>query len=155
MKKRFNILLVEDNRMEVELTLNAFQEINLNCKVHTVDNGEKALDFILGRGDFGDRNRYPLPDLILLDLKLPGISGHEVVQQVKRTEGVNRIPIIVLTSSMERSDLITCYEYGANSYLVKPVSFESFLEVIRKINDYWLSLNVSAPKVEPAGVKSE
>ena len=138
-----NILLVEDNKMDEILTLDAFNEAHLKNNVRVVRNGEDALEYMLGEGKFMDRNAYPLPDLILLDLKLPGISGHEVLAKLKATPNVRRIPVIILTSSKEEVDLISSYDLGVNSYLVKPVSFEGFLSVVRQIENYWLSLNVS------------
>ena len=141
-----HILLVEDNRMDVELTLDAFRQARLENNIQVVYDGQAALDYLLGKHEYADRSKYPLPDLILLDLKLPGIDGHEVLQHIKKTEVLKRIPAIILTSSNEEGDLILSYDNGANSYLVKPVSFEGFLEVVRKVTDYWLSLNVGPPK---------
>ena len=142
------ILLVEDNRMDVELTLDAFQEVRLMNPVQVAPNGQEALDYLFGRGKYADRETYPLPRLILLDLKLPGIDGFEVLRQVKSTPVLKRLPIIILTSSKDEGDRILSYDSGANSYLVKPVSFEGFLNVIRQIKGYWLSLNVEPPLEE-------
>jgi CheY-like chemotaxis protein len=136
-----NILLVEDNKMDEVLTLDAFNEARLQNDVHVVRNGEKALNYLLGEGEYADRDVYPLPDLILLDIKLPGITGHEVLAKIKKTPGVKRIPVIVLTSSKEEADLELSYDLGVNSYLVKPVSFDGFLSVVRQINTYWFELN--------------
>jgi two-component system response regulator len=141
--KPANILLVEDNQMEVVLTLDAFQEACLDNKVQVVRNGEYALKYVLGEDEYADRKKYPLPDLILLDLKLPGISGHDVLARLKSTPTLKRIPIVVLTSSKEEGDLEMSYDRGANSYLVKPITFDGFLETVREIGKYWLSLNVS------------
>ena len=143
------ILLVEDNRMDVELTLDAFQEVRLMNPVQVAPNGQEALDYLFGRGKYADRETYPLPRLILLDLKLPGIDGFEVLRQVKSTPVLKRLPIIILTSSKDEGDRILSYDSGANSYLVKPVSFEGFLNVIRQIKGYWLSLNVEPPLEGP------
>jgi two-component system, response regulator len=139
------ILLVEDNRMDIELTLDAFREAKLSNKIQVVNNGQEALDYLFAEGSFSDRNTYPLPDLVLLDLKLPGIDGFEVLRKVKSTPVLKRLPIIILTSSKEEGDRALSYDIGANSYLVKPVSFQGFLEVIYKIKDYWLTLNVNPP----------
>jgi CheY-like chemotaxis protein len=141
--KPANILLVEDNQMDVVLTLDAFQEACLDNKVQVVRNGEYALKYVLGEDEYADRKKYPLPDLILLDLKLPGISGHDVLARLKSTPTLKRIPIVVLTSSKEEGDLEMSYDRGANSYLVKPITFDGFLETVREIGKYWLSLNVS------------
>jgi len=145
MNKPANILLVEDSSMDVELTLDAFREQRLSNSVHVARNGQAALDYLLGVGEFDDRNKHPLPDLILLDLKMPVMDGHEVLKRIKHTPLLQRIPVIVLSSSKEEGDLAMTYDNGANSYLVKPVSFDGFLEVVRHIDDYWLTLNVPAP----------
>lgn len=149
MTKPAHILLVEDNRMDVELTLDAFKERRLGNTVHVATNGQAALDYLLGNGEFADRIRHPLPDLILLDLKMPIMDGREVLQRIKQTRGLKRIPVIVLSSSKEEGDLAMTYDSGANSYLVKPVSFDGFLDVVRHIDDYWLTLNVPAPLQAP------
>ena len=104
MSRAAHILLVEDRRMDVELTLDAFREAQLTDTVHVAWNGEQALDYLFGRGEFGDRDRHPMPDLVLLDLKLPGIDGQEVLRQVKSTPELKRLPVVVLTSSREQRD---------------------------------------------------
>ncbi len=144
-KSVVNILLVEDNRMDVELTLDAFREARLMNTVHVAPNGPAALDYLFGRDQFTDREAYPLPDLILLDLKLPGIDGFEVLRQIKSAPILKRLPVVILTSSKEEGDRALSYDIGANSYLVKPVSFDGFLGVVRQIEGYWLSLNVGPP----------
>jgi len=143
--KSTRILLVEDNPLDVELTLDAFREANIADNIHVARNGHDALDYLLGRHQYSDRQNYPLPDLILLDLKLPGIDGHEVLSRIKSTPTLKRLPVIILTSSQEEIDLIKSYDRGANSYLVKPVSANGFLGVVHQINQYWLGLNVSPP----------
>jgi CheY-like chemotaxis protein len=147
MNKSAHILLVEDNRMDVELTLDAFRERRLSNTIHCANNGQAALDYLAGKDKFSDRSAYPMPDLILLDLKMPIMDGHEVLRRIKQTPAFRRIPVIVLSSSKEEGDLTMSYDTGANSYLVKPVSFEGFLDVVARIDDYWLSLNVPAPPV--------
>ena len=137
-----HILLVEDNRMDVELTLDAFREAHLSNTVHVATTGEQALDYLFGRPPFANRDVHPFPDLMLLDLKLPGISGHELLRSVKETPGLKRLPVVILTSSLEDSDRSLGYDSGANSFLVKPVSFDGFMDVVRKIDSYWLTLNV-------------
>ena len=146
MVKPAHILLIEDNRMDVELILDAFREARLGNQIHVVRNGQEALDYLFGQGEYADRQAFPLPDLILLDLKMPGIDGHEVLRRVKETPGLKRLPVVVLTSSREEGDRALSYDNGANSYLVKPVSFEGFLEVVRQVADYWLILNVGPPE---------
>ncbi|NQT94719.1 MAG: response regulator [Lentisphaerae bacterium] len=141
------ILLVEDNRMDVELTLDAFRQVRLGNSVHVSSRGEDALDYLLGEGEFSDRGKYPMPNLVLLDLRLPGMDGFEVLRRVKGHQRLRRLPVIVLTSSKEEGDRALSYDIGANSYLVKPVSFEGFLDVVRKIDDYWISLNIGPPGI--------
>jgi CheY-like chemotaxis protein len=141
-----HILLVEDNQMDVELTLDAFQEARLTNTIHVSRNGQEALDYLFGKGKYSDPQSRVLPDLVLLDLKMPGIDGFEVLRQIKNTAGLKRLPVIILTSSKEEGDRAMSYEIGANSYLVKPVSFEGFLAVVRSIGDYWLTLNTGPPK---------
>ncbi len=140
------ILLLEDNEMDVELTLDAFREARLTNSIRVARNGEEALDYLFARGLYEDREKYALPDLILLDLKMPGIDGHEVLLQIKSADGLKRLPVVILTSSKEEGDLEMSYDRGANSYLVKPVSFDGFLEVVQKVSDYWLTLNVGPSK---------
>lgn len=139
------ILLVDDNRMDVELALDAFREAHLGNRIEVADGGQQALDYLFGEGDYGDRERYPLPNLILLDLKMPGIDGFEVLRRIKAVLPLKRIPVIILSSSREEGDWALSYDIGANSYLIKPVSFEGFLAVIRKVEDYWLTLNIAPP----------
>jgi CheY-like chemotaxis protein len=140
-----HILLVEDNRMDVELTLDAFKEARLLNTIYISPNGQDALDYLFGRGKYADRNTYPMPNLVLLDLKLPGVDGFEVLRQVKSAPILKRLPVVVLTSSKEEGDRALTYDIGANSYIVKPVSFNGFLDVIKQIEGYWISLNVAPP----------
>ncbi|RMF63755.1 MAG: response regulator, partial [Bacteroidetes bacterium] len=134
-----HILLVEDNEMDVELTLNAFRELEqrrlregegIKCTVSVVRSGQEALDYVFGRGAFANREDHPVPDLILLDLKMPGIDGCEVLRRIKQAPDVQRTPVIMLTSSEEEQDRRQSYRFGANSYLVKPFSFEAFSRMI-------------------------
>jgi CheY-like chemotaxis protein len=140
-----HILLVEDNRMDVELTLDAFKEARLLNTIYVSPNGQDALDYLFGRGKYADRITYPIPNLVLLDLKLPGVDGFEVLRQVKSAPILRRLPVIILTSSKEEGDRALTYDIGANSYIVKPVSFSGFLDVIKQIEGYWISLNVGPP----------
>jgi CheY-like chemotaxis protein len=148
MDKLAHLLLVEDNHMDVELTLDAFREARFLNAIHVSSNGKDALDYVFGRGKYVDRQAYPRPSLVLLDLKLPGIDGFEVLRQIKATPILKRLPVIILTSSKEEGDRALSYDIGANSYLVKPISFDGFLGIVRKIEGYWLSLNVAPPEVE-------
>jgi DNA-binding response OmpR family regulator len=105
------------------------------------------LDYLFGRDKYADRANYPLPGLILLDLKMPGIDGFAVLRQIKAAPVLKRLPVVILTSSKEEGDRTLSYDCGANSYLVKPVSFEGFLKVVRQIEGYWLVLNIPPPEV--------
>ncbi|MDD4922406.1 MAG: response regulator [Bacteroidales bacterium] len=147
MEKLAQILLVEDNNMDVILTLDAFREAKLKNVIHVAKNGQEALDYLFGNGKFTNREENPIPSLILLDLKMPGIDGFEVLRQIKSAEILKRIPVIILTSSREEGDRTLSYDIGANSYLLKPVSFDGFVEVVKKIDDYWFSLNITAPGI--------
>jgi CheY-like chemotaxis protein len=148
MNKLAHILLVEDNRMDVELTIDAFHEAKLQNTIHVASDGQEALDYLFGRGKYADRKAFPMPNLVLLDLKLPGIDGFEVLRQVKSTPILKRLPVVILTSSKEEGDRALSYDHGANSYIVKPVSFDGFLDVVQEIDGYWLSLNVAPPESE-------
>ncbi len=139
------ILLVEDSRMDIELTLDAFREARLGNDVEVARGGQEALDHLFDPERLaGDAGKL-MPDLILLDLKMPGIDGFEVLRRVKSEPGLKRLPVVILTSSREEGDRALSYDIGANSYLVKPVSFEGFLDVVRRIDEYWLVLNVEPP----------
>jgi CheY-like chemotaxis protein len=139
------ILLVDDNANDVELTLDAFGEVHLPNRIDVARSGREALDRLFGRTRRPDDRWYPLPDLILLDIKMPLIDGFEVLRQIKAAPILRRIPVVILTSSREEGDRATAYESGANSYLVKPVSFDGIVEIVRKIADYWLTVNVGPP----------
>ncbi len=147
LEKEACILLVEDNRMDVELTLDAFREARFGNRIQVARNGQEALDYLFGRDKYADREQFPLPDIILLDLKMPGIDGFEVLRRVKAEPIIRRIPIIILTSSKEEGDRALSYDSGANSFLVKPVSFQGFLAVVQSIEQYWLTLNVRPPSL--------
>lgn len=130
------ILLVEDNPMDIDLTQRAFSERKLGNPIIVVRDGQEALDYFSAWTD-GD----PLPVVILLDLKLPKIHGLEVLQAIKRNEAFCKIPVVVLTSSAEDQDINAAYELGANSYIIKPVDFDKFIEIASQIEIYWLALN--------------
>jgi two-component system, response regulator len=135
------ILLVEDNPNDAELTLRALRKNNLaNSVVHAKD-GAEALDFIFGTNGNGDRAVENKPKVILLDLKLPKVDGIEVLARLKSDARTKTIPVVVMTSSREDSDLARCYDLGANSYIVKPVEFESFVRAVSEMGFYWLLLN--------------
>jgi two-component system response regulator len=135
------ILLVEDNPSDVELTLRALQKHHLANRVFVVENGEEAIDFLFGTGKYSDRRDMPLPKVVLLDLKLPKVDGIQVLQKIKSEERTKILPVVVLTSSHEERDIINSYNLGVNSYIVKPVEFESFIKAVADLGFYWLLLN--------------
>lgn len=135
------ILLVEDNPDDAELTLRALKKNNVTNRVIVVQDGAEALDYLFAMGRYVDRSMSPLPKVVLLDLKLPLVSGIEVLRQCKANERTRRLPIVVLTSSREEPDIQTCYTLGVNSYIVKPVDFQQFTEAVRQLGLYWLLLN--------------
>lgn len=146
-----HILLIDDNDMDVELALDAFREARLSNQVAVARSGQEALDRLFGRTRQPDGARHPLPDLILLDIKMPGIDGFEVLRQIKGAPILRRIPVVILTSSREEGDRAMTYDTGANSYLVKPVSFDGMLEIVPKIAHYWLTINVGPPLPDDEG----
>lgn len=135
------ILLVEDNPQDAELTLRAFKKANLKNSLFHVKDGAEALDFIFAQGNFTHRTVENGPRLILLDLKLPKVSGIEVLRKIKEDKRTQKIPVVVLTSSREECDLLEAYQLGVNSYIVKPVDFEKFTQSICEVGYYWLLLN--------------
>lgn len=139
--KLVDILLVEDNPNDAELATRALKKNNLVNNLVLVGDGEEALDFMFCRGKFKDRNRLDKPRLILLDLKLPKVDGLEVLKALKSHQDTKSTPIVVLTTSKEESDVLRSYDLGANSYIVKPVDFDKFMQSVREMGLYWLLLN--------------
>ena len=139
--QRAEILLVEDNPNDVKLTMNAFKTANLANSVHVARDGVEALEFLFGAASSPDEKLPERPKLILLDLKLPRLDGHEVLKRIKGDPRTSAIPVVILTSSAEERDVMRTYQVGANSYIVKPVDFEQFTESVRDIGKYWLAVN--------------
>jgi two-component system, response regulator len=135
------ILLVEDNPNDEELTLHALEKYHLTNHIHVVRDGAEALEFIFCNGKYKQRDKNLFPKVILLDLKLPKVDGLEVLRKVKNDPISKDIPVVVLTSSNQESDIVESYKLGVNSYIVKPVDFKQFTESIRQIGMYWLLLN--------------
>lgn len=139
----YTILLVEDDPNDVFLIQRAFRKANLANPIQVMNDGEAAVQYLSGQEPYADRDRYPLPMLMLLDLKLPRRSGLEVLEWLKQQPKLKRLPVVVLTSSREHIDLNRAYDLGANSYLVKPVAFDSLLNMVQTLNQYWLIINES------------
>lgn len=135
------ILLIEDNASDAEMTILALTKHNLANKLVHVKDGVEALDFIFAKGAFADRQIENKPKVILLDLKMPKISGIEVLQKIRADERTKTIPIVVLTSSKEDPDIKKCYALGVNSYVVKPVEFDDFQKAISQVGLYWMIVN--------------
>lgn len=135
------ILLVEDNPDDVEMTLHALRESKLSNRIEVARDGAEALDFIFCAGAYATRSSDDSPKVILLDLKLPKVDGLEVLKRLKSDPHTRAIPVVVLTSSREERDIVESYQLGVNSYIVKPVDFEQFTEAVRCLGLYWLLLN--------------
>ena len=136
-----NILLIEDEPAHAELTKRAIRKAGNANRIDVVSNGEEALDYLFNHKNFADKKKYPVPGLILLDIKLPGIDGIEVLKAIKEDPDLKRIPVIMLTTSEREDDIARSYEHYANSYLTKPVGFKEFEEKIMQLEHYWLLLN--------------
>lgn len=145
MNNEVEILLVEDNASDAELAIRALKKNHLANKLIHVKDGAEALDFIFAQGIYSDRKVENGPKVILLDLKMPKVNGIEVLQKIKSDERTKKIPVVVLTSSKEDPDIQECYRLGVNSYVVKPVEFESFVKAVSELGLYWMILN-QAPK---------
>ncbi len=135
------ILLVEDNPDDTELTLRALRKNNLANRVVQVKDGAAALDFVFARGEFGGRDIANAPKVVILDLKLPKVDGLEVLKEMKSDPRTRAIPVVILTSSTQEKDLLESYQLGANSYIVKPVDFDKFVAAVAEIGLYWLLIN--------------
>ncbi|MDZ8028919.1 MAG: response regulator [Nostoc sp. SerVER01] len=136
-----SILLVEDNRTDAELTIRALRRGRIGNQIQLLEDGAAALDFIFCQGDYAHRTITNQPKVILLDLKLPKVSGLEVLRQLKCDQRTQMIPVVVLTSSAEDRDMIESYQLGVNSYIVKPVDFEQFNQAVQQLGFYWVLFN--------------
>jgi len=142
MKKGY-ILLVEDNEDDELLCIRAFKKSNLQNGIQVARDGAEALDFLFCTNNFSDRNKNDLPELVLLDLKLPKYNGLEVLKRIRENELTKFLPVVILTTSKEESDIVKSYKLGANSFIRKPVDFNKFYEAVNQLGLYWLVLNVS------------
>jgi two-component system response regulator len=140
------ILLVEDSEEDAELAIRALKKHKLSNKLHRVSDGAEALDFLFREGTYPGRSANGTPKVILLDLKLPKIDGLEVLRRIRASASLRGIPVVVLTSSKEDSDLERAYALGVNSYIVKPVEFDKFVEAVEQLGLYWLLLNERRPE---------
>ena len=140
MKEPINILLVEDNPLDVEMIQETFKLIESKNRLFLTKDGEEALDFIYHRGKYQDTSLAPVPDLILLDIRMPKVDGLEVLKVIKSDENLKKIPVLVLTISERDTDIRKAYEYGANSYIVKPIEFSGFANILTKVEEYWLTI---------------
>ncbi|PYU13685.1 MAG: two-component system response regulator [Acidobacteria bacterium] len=147
----YEILLVEDDPADAELTVHALRKERLANHIEVARDGAEALDFLFCRGAYSNRSFTNPPRVVLLDLKLPKISGHEVLRAMKEDERTRAIPVVVLTSSNQERDLVECYQLGVNSYIQKPVDLQKFQEVVRHFGMYWLVVNHLPPLAAYSG----
>ena len=145
MEHIIDILLIEDNHDEAQLTIRSLKKHNLTNTLKHIDDGEEAMDFIFGEGQHAGRSSLFNPKLILLDLKLPKVDGLDILRRLKSDEKTKVIPVVVLTSSKEDRDVVESYRLGVNSYIVKPVNFESFAKAVADIGLYWMIMNQNPP----------
>lgn len=145
MAEEVQILIVEDNPRDLELTLRALKKNNIANHISTVADGEEALEFLFATGRYAHRNAANVPQVVFLDLKLPKVNGLEVLRRVKSDERTKSIPVVVVTSSAEERDLVESYGLGVNSYVVKPIDFDGFVKTIVDLGFYWLAVNKRRP----------
>lgn len=147
------ILLVEDNEDHAEIVKRSFRAHKTAHRIHHVTDGETALDYVLQRGEYSDPEKSPRPDLILLDLRLPKVDGLEVLKEIKQSEDLRGIPVVILTSSQAGNDVRMACDYHANSYIVKPLEFSKFTDLMRDLRAYWLGWNVNPLTLDLPGSK--
>lgn len=140
------VLLVEDNLADQKLFLKAFERGNSKARIQIVNDGHYAIEYLTGQGEFGDRSKYPFPDLVLLDINLPRKSGKQVLKEMRNTPKLKRLPAIMFTTSVQDQDVLESYELGANAYMQKPVSIGDFFATIRKFEEFWLTVTKLPPK---------
>lgn len=141
MSSQVEVLLVEDNIHDAEMTIRSLKKVNLANNLVHVRDGEEALDFIFAQGKFAERDRVAAPKVILLDIKMPKVDGIEVLRRLKANDITRCIPVVIMTSSKEEQDIVNSYELGVNSYVVKPVDFEGFAKAVSQLGMYWLLTN--------------
>ena len=141
---RQTILHVEDDPNDVVLLEHAFRKAGVDCEIKRVADGEEAIAYLAGEEQFADRQLFPIPRLILLDLKMPHLSGFDVLHWRRENEKMKSVPVVILSSSNHDVDLTRAYELGVNSYLIKPVSFDALVGIVKALGEYWLCLNTPA-----------
>ena len=147
MLEEVEILLVEDNMADAELTLRALNKAKIANHILHLNDGEQALDYLFGKVAYDGRDFTKLPRIVLLDIKMPKVDGIEVLRQLKSNELTKVIPVVIMTSSSEEKDIISSYQLGVNSYVVKPVAFEGFAKAVGELGFYWMLLNKSVEKL--------
>lgn len=144
------ILVAEDTEADADLLRRAFRDVGVNALLHFAENGEEAIAYLEGEGKYGQRTEFPLPDLLLLDLKMPRANGFEVIEWVRSQPRLSPLRIVVLTTSDQFRDIDRAHRVGANSFLVKPITYDDFVEVVRKLCDYWLEVSKLPYSSRPA-----
>ena len=139
--KNKRILLVEDNPDDQELTMRALKKNNIGNEIVLAKDGQEAIDYLFGKGTYSSRDMSEMPQIVLLDIKLPKVDGIEVLKQIRADKRTKMLPVVILTSSKEEKDMVDSYNFGANSYIRKPVDFNQFTESVRQLGLYWLVLN--------------
>jgi len=142
------ILLAEDDPGDQELTRRALEQSRIRNELYIVEDGEEALDYLLRRGKYEDPDSSPKPDLMLLDLNMPKMDGKQLLEQMRADPNLRRIPVVALTTSKQENDIIRTYDLGANSYIVKPVDMDQFVNAIKVLKDYWFQIVVLPPRGE-------
>jgi CheY-like chemotaxis protein len=138
------ILHVDDDSNDTLLFQHACQKAGVRCTLQNVEDGDQAINYLRGAEPYADRERYPIPNLVLLDLKMPRLNGFDVLSWMRGNHELRALPVVVLSSSNHDADVKRAYDLGANSYLVKPVGFDSLVEIVKSLQQYWLTLNVKA-----------
>jgi two-component system, response regulator len=151
MMRARTVLIVEDNQDDLDLALRAFEKSRVANEIAVARDGEEALDYMFAVGDHAGRQGKPLPEMVLLDLKLPRVDGIEVLRTLRADPRTRRVPVIMLTSSNEDRDLLASYELGANSFVRKPVDFAEFVQAVHQLGLYWLVLNQPVPPTDEPG----